>query len=53
MGRMVMQGVLNAVALWIVSWTVSGFVVSGWGSAARQRRPGAEAPNRRRLYSGA
>jgi len=33
MGRMVLQWVLNAVALWIVSQTVSGFVVSGWGSA--------------------
>jgi len=33
MGRMLLQWVLNAVALWIVSQTVSGFVVSGWGSA--------------------
>ena len=33
MGRMLLQWVLNAVALWIVSRTVSGFVVSGWGSA--------------------
>jgi putative membrane protein len=33
MGRMLVQWVLNAVALWIVSRTVSGFVVSGWGSA--------------------
>ena len=33
MGRMLLQWVLNAGALWIVSRTVSGFVVSGWGSA--------------------
>ena len=31
--RMLLQWVLNALALWIVSRTVSGFVVSDWLSA--------------------
>ena len=33
MGRMVLQWVLNAVALWIVSRYVSGFVIGDWLSA--------------------
>src|ERR1035437_6669411 len=33
MGRMVLQWVLNAAALWIVSRTVSGFVIGDWLSA--------------------
>jgi len=33
MVRMLMQWVLNAVALWIVSRTVSGFVIGDWLSA--------------------
>jgi putative membrane protein len=33
MGRMLLQWVLNAVALWIVSRVVSGFVVTDWLSA--------------------
>ena len=32
MVRMLLQWVLNAVALWIVSRTVSGFVVSELGA---------------------
>ncbi len=33
MARMLLQWVLNAAALWVVSHCVSGFVVGGWVSA--------------------